>query len=120
MAIILRVSDDVSLDLTLAASDEAVLLEANDSGVTLTAEESEGALLSVEADEVTLDAETCIYVGGTGTPYSGPYEVTPKVDEQTLPTKERYMNDDVTVYGVPYFQTSNEYGDTVYIASEVN
>lgn len=52
-------------------------------------------------------------------PYDGSYAVTPKVAEQTLPTKERYMNDDVTVYGVPYYQTSNEYGDTVYIASEV-
>ena len=60
--------------------------------------------------------------GGTAqiVPYGGSYIVTPKVEEQTLPTKERYMNNDVTVYGVPYFQTSNEYGDTVYIASEVN
>jgi len=120
VAIMLNVSDNESLNLTLIGSEEAVLLEADDSGVTLAAEESEEALLSVvEADEVTLEAEACIYIGGTGTPYTGAYEVTPKVEEQTLPTKERYMNDDVTVYGVPYFQTSNEYGDTVYIASEV-
>ena len=54
------------------------------------------------------------------TPYDGSYTVTPKVSEQTLPTKERYMNNDVTVYGVPRYDTSNEYGTTVYIASEAN
>ena len=42
MAIILRVSDEVSLDLTLIGSEEAVLLEANDSGVTLAAESRKG------------------------------------------------------------------------------
>ena len=52
-------------------------------------------------------------------PYTGSYEITPKVAEQKLATKSKYMKDDVTVNGVPYFQTSNEYGDTVYIASEV-
>lgn len=121
MAIILRVSDEVSLDLTLIGSEEAVLLEANDSGVTLTAEESEGALLSVEADGVTLDAETCIYVGGTGTPYSGSYEVTPKAyEEQILETAHKYLTQNVTVHEVPYYVTSNPLGETVYIASEVN
>lgn len=52
-------------------------------------------------------------------PYEGSYEVTPKVTEQKLATNSKYMKDDVTVYGVPYYQTSNEYGYTVYIASEV-
>ena len=121
MAIILRVSDEVSLDLTLIGSEEAVLLEANDSGVTLAVEESEGAALSVETDEATLDAETCIYVGGTGTPYSGSYEVTPKAyDEQILETAHKYLTQDVTVHEVPYYVTSNPLGETVYIASEVN
>ena len=60
--------------------------------------------------------------GGTAQimPYDGSYTVTPKVNEQTLPTKERYLNNDVTVYGVPRYDTSNEYGTTVYIASEAN
>lgn len=60
--------------------------------------------------------------GGTAqvNPYQGSYEVTPKVAQQTLPTKERYLSKDVTVYGVPRYDTSNEYGTTVYIASEAN
>lgn len=60
--------------------------------------------------------------GGTAqvNPYQGSYEVTPKVAQQTLSTKEKYMKKDVTIYGVPRYDTSNEYGTTVYIASEAN
>ena len=41
-------------------------------------------------------------------------------EEQTLPTEGKLMADDVTVFRVPYFETSNVSGETVYIASEVN
>ena len=53
--------------------------------------------------------------------YDGAYEVVPKAyEEQTLPTEGKLMADDVTVFRVPYFETSNVSGETVYIASEVN
>lgn len=52
--------------------------------------------------------------------YYGSYEVIPTTDEQVLHTKSKYMEDDVTVRAIPYFETSNQTGgDTVYIASEV-
>lgn len=52
--------------------------------------------------------------------YDGEYEVTPQAhEEKILQTKNKRMTDDVTVMRVPYFETSNIYGDTVYIASEV-
>lgn len=52
--------------------------------------------------------------------YRGEYEVIPKAHEsQTLETKDKLMEDNVFIFSVPYFQTSNEHGDTVYIASEV-
>lgn len=52
--------------------------------------------------------------------YEGDYTVIPKAHEaQVLPTRMLIMADDLTVTKVPYFQTSNVYGDTVYIASEV-
>lgn len=52
--------------------------------------------------------------------YEGEYTVIPKANEaQILPTRMLIMSDDLTVTKVPYFQTSNPYGDTVYIASEV-
>lgn len=58
------------------------------------------------------------YIGGT--PYGGEYEVTPAANQnQTLETANKILTGDITVFKVPYYQTSNEYGDTVYIASEV-
>lgn len=58
------------------------------------------------------------YVGGG--PYTGEYTVTPKVEAQTMPTKEKVMLDDVTIRAIPYFDVSNTSGGrTVYIGNEV-
>lgn len=42
--------------------------------------------------------------------YGGPYEATPRVDEQELPTQGRRMASDVRVRGIPYAEVSNESG----------
>lgn len=49
--------------------------------------------------------------------YQGDYEVVPKTYGQTLETANKKMTDDVTVTAIPYFETSNEDGTTVYIAN---
>lgn len=49
--------------------------------------------------------------------YKGSYEVTPMTVQQLLSTKEKHMLDDVTIHEIPYFETTNEYGETVSIAS---
>lgn len=52
--------------------------------------------------------------------YTGEYTVTPKAFEaQSLPTTDKLLTQDVTVLRVPFFETSNIYGSTVFIASEV-
>lgn len=52
--------------------------------------------------------------------YTGPYEATPKVTAQTLPTKDKLLAQDVTVKEIPYFDVSNTSGgSTVYIGNEV-
>ena len=52
--------------------------------------------------------------------YDGAYTVTPKANtEQILETAHKLMSDDVTVFEIPYFETSNLSGTTVYIANEV-
>lgn len=52
--------------------------------------------------------------------YDGEYTVTPKVVAQSLATTNKYMQDDVTVLEIPYYQTSNpQDGYTVYIGNEV-
>lgn len=53
--------------------------------------------------------------------YDGDYTVIPKAEEAILlETKGLIMKDDLTVTKVPYYETSNAYGITVYIASEVD
>ena len=52
--------------------------------------------------------------------YEGDYEVTPKVIEQTLPTTEKLLSEDVTIKKIPYFEVSNTSGgNTVFIGNEV-
>lgn len=69
---------------------------------------------------------TSVLVGEVGFPkcyfpdtYEGEYEVTPKVYAQMLDTDDKYMREDVTVKAIPYFETSNEKGTTVYIGNEL-
>ena len=51
--------------------------------------------------------------------YDGEYIVTPiPYDSQTLETKDKLMADDVTVLAIPYYETSNISGITVYIGGE--
>lgn len=52
--------------------------------------------------------------------YDGTYEITPTPECQTLNTASKVMLDDVKILGVPYFETSNESGTTVYIADTTN
>ena len=52
--------------------------------------------------------------------YAGEYNVVPKAaEEQRLPCAGKKMEKDITVQRVPYYETSNDTGITVYIASEV-
>ena len=44
-----------------------------------------------------------------GEPYKGDYAVTPKVEKQVMPTKGKYMVDDVVVNPIP-----QEYGLITY------
>lgn len=47
--------------------------------------------------------------------YTGDYEVIPTSSVQTLATNDKVMTDDVTVREIPYYETSNVSGTTVYI-----
>ena len=50
--------------------------------------------------------------------YDGDYIITPKVESQLMRTKNKKMEDNVTVLAIPYFETSNLTGKTVYIGGE--
>lgn len=61
-----------------------------------------------------------VKVDGSTDPFLGEYEVTPKVDAQTVPCAGKKMLKDVDIKAIPFFETSNEAGTTVYIAAEVD
>lgn len=51
--------------------------------------------------------------------YTGTYEVIPSIEMQILETKNKILKDDVSVKQIPYFETSNLYGDTAYIGTNI-
>ena len=70
----------------------------------------------LQENEITFEVEKI--VGVMPEIYTGAYQVTPKAFEETiLDTDNKLMTDDVTVYEIPYAETSNTYGTTVTIAS---
>ena len=59
-----------------------------------------------------------IAISGAEDSYDGGYIVTPRVHAQTLNTKNKLMKDNVSVLAIPYYETSNLSGKTVYIGGE--
>lgn len=58
------------------------------------------------------------YIGGEE--YEGEYVVTPKVTEQSLPTKEKVLIEDITIKEIPFYNVSNASGgNTVYIGDKI-
>lgn len=52
--------------------------------------------------------------------YEGTYEATPRMETQTLATKDKYLRKDVQINAIPIIRVSNTSGGTtVYIASEL-
>lgn len=47
--------------------------------------------------------------------YTGNYNVTPKIEQQVLETRDKLMSDDVTVKGIPFYEVSNPQGGTTFI-----
>ena len=93
---------DVKLWINPAENDAGVLVE-------LTQELTEEQKKEVRENLGVKDIEA----------YTGNYVVTPKAESQSLACAGKQMTEDVTINSVPYYETSNQDGTTVYIASEV-
>ena len=50
--------------------------------------------------------------------YQGDYIITPQIRSQYMNTKNKKMEANVTVLAIPYYETSNLTGKTVYIGGE--
>lgn len=74
-----------------------------------------GKTPEVAAEIVGVVLET----GGDVPLYSGPYEVTPKVETPvTLATKALRMKEDVVVHRIPQYEVSNEAGGKTFIVGD--
>lgn len=72
-------------------------------------------------EEIEITVEDGVGGGGGGRlpNYKGDYQVTPKIDQIVLPTKNKSMTDDVTVFQIPYKEVKNpQGGSTVTIGLE--
>lgn len=68
-------------------------------------------------NKVTVVADV---IGGNVEEYKGQYEVTPKVEEQTLLTAQKVMRNDIKIKEIPFFEVSNNSGGkTIFIGNEV-
>lgn len=75
-------------------------------------------LIEVEELEIGL-AEGVITIDEPLPNYEGEYQITPKITEQVLETKNKTMLNDVTVFQIPYASVSNPSGgNTVTIGLE--
>lgn len=96
-------SNTLYIDVSITDSTNLVDIDVEDSNVVkITVDESSGS------------------GGGTRLPdYTGSYTVTPKVTQVVLPTKNKSMVNDVTVFQIPFKEVDNPSGGkTVTIGLE--
>lgn len=72
------------------------------------------------SQEATISGSLASAYTTNASPYTGEYEVTPKVDSQQLETKQKYMTDNVKIHAIPFFEVGNTSGgNTVFIANGI-
>ena len=80
---------------------------------TLSAGRLEVITLNGQAGVFTAVSDSTIPV------YTGEHHVIPKTEGQVLPTKNTRLTRNITVAAVPYYETGNDCGTTVYIAENM-
>lgn len=74
--------------------------------------------------QVRVAQQSAVSVRITGTAvidapeYAGPYDITPLLSAQTLPTAKRLMQQDVIIEKIPQYEVSNDYGTTLILGDE--
>lgn len=92
-----------------------VRFEEMDASFTTLFEENDASFVTLfETNEMVFSAEfgEVIKVYDDVPQYNGAYEVTPKVNEQSLPTAQKFLARDVTIEKIPYFEVGNTSGGT--------
>lgn len=52
--------------------------------------------------------------------YKGPYQAVPETEPVRLETKDKFLTQDITIFKIPYWETENQNGTTVYIGGGEN
>lgn len=100
--------------------NETVLMNVQKEAVSMTIQ-NKTVSMSIQNKTVSMTVQPAMYVGSYGQIYDGSYTIVPRVEEQYMETKNKYMMDDVKINSIPFFSVSNQTGgNTVYIASEVS
>lgn len=107
----------VRFTATAQAFTPAVASNAQSIAVTVKTPEKDQTLSpAVAQDAQNVAPALSIAITLPAPEYDGPYEVTPAVDKQIMPTDQKLMTDDMTINAIPYYDVSNTSGgSTVYI-----
>lgn len=70
-----------------------------------------------ETEEIEISVESG--TGGMYPYYDGEYQFVPKTTEMIIPTRQKSMKEDLTIFQIPYSEVSNpEGGSTITIGIE--
>lgn len=80
-----------------------------------------GVALNAKIVDTTLKLKARIQLPASITAdiYDGDYEVSPAVDAKELETKHKFMQDNVTVLAIPYYEVSNDQNGFTAIIAEL-
>lgn len=72
--------------------------------------------------KITVNLKDIIINADVSEPYEGDYLIIPQVNnQQELPTKGKFLTENVTIKKIPSYRTSNlSGGDTFYIGDDLN
>lgn len=91
--------------------------------VLKTSQPTELLLNTVEPEALILKTENDITVEKVvmdAPNYEGEYEITPKIEAQTIETAQKLMKEDMQIKAIPFYNVSNTAGgNTIYIGNEV-
>lgn len=111
-------NEQCCVELELCCTEEIATIEETE-GLCLLPLPNKAEACDILAGKAVYEEDGRV-VEGTLETYAGDTAVTPTVEGSTMPTKGKYMAQDVTINPIPFYNVSNTAGGTtVYIAKEI-